>query len=201
MMKVTRLAIGVVLVLGLFVSLPTSPVAAASCGVWRWPVKTLSDNDRHEVRFRPLDTSVRGFRARSRPKVRFGRNGGRTGHVEFHTWRLRARPLQARLEGDGDIHLVIAAPRKPAKTMIVEFPDRSCVASAFKRPQIARARRRFLNNCGRVSASRWSHLRGVVTIVGVGFWDAIHGQTGVAPNGIELHPVLGFSGSCRRRTP
>jgi hypothetical protein len=29
-----------------------------------------------------------------------------------------------------------------------------------------------------------------VTIKGVGFWDYIHGQTGVAPNGIEVHPVL-----------
>jgi len=29
-----------------------------------------------------------------------------------------------------------------------------------------------------------------------GFWDEIHGQSGVAPNGIELHPVLGFDGTC-----
>jgi hypothetical protein len=30
-------------------------------------------------------------------------------------------------------------------------------------------------------------------IVGVAFFDFLHGQTGVAPNGIELHPVLGFA--------
>ena len=29
-----------------------------------------------------------------------------------------------------------------------------------------------------------------VRIKGVGFFDFIHGQTGVAPNGIELHPIL-----------
>src|SRR5260370_13401224 len=29
-----------------------------------------------------------------------------------------------------------------------------------------------------------------VQITGVGFFDFIHGQTGVAPNGIELHPIL-----------
>jgi hypothetical protein len=28
------------------------------------------------------------------------------------------------------------------------------------------------------------------TLTGVGFFDFIHGQTGVAPNGFELHPVL-----------
>jgi hypothetical protein len=37
-----------------------------------------------------------------------------------------------------------------------------------------------------------------VRLTGVGFWDEIHGQTGVAPNGIELHPVLSFGGTCRR---
>jgi hypothetical protein len=29
-------------------------------------------------------------------------------------------------------------------------------------------------------------------VTGVAFFDFIHGQTGVAPNGIELHPVLAF---------
>jgi hypothetical protein len=33
-------------------------------------------------------------------------------------------------------------------------------------------------------------------VTGVGFFDAMHGQAGVAPNGIELHPVLRFTGSC-----
>jgi hypothetical protein len=27
---------------------------------------------------------------------------------------------------------------------------------------------------------------------GVAFFDYLHGQTGVAPNGIELHPILDF---------
>jgi hypothetical protein len=35
-------------------------------------------------------------------------------------------------------------------------------------------------------------------IIGVGFFDFIHGQRDGGPNGIELHPVLGFStASCR----
>jgi hypothetical protein len=29
-----------------------------------------------------------------------------------------------------------------------------------------------------------------VTVTGVAFFDTLHGQEGVAPNGIELHPVL-----------
>jgi len=30
-------------------------------------------------------------------------------------------------------------------------------------------------------------------VVGVAFWDLFHGQTGVAPNAIELRPILGFA--------
>ena len=34
---------------------------------------------------------------------------------------------------------------------------------------------------------------GSATLTGVGLLDIPHGQTGVAPNAIELHPVLKFS--------
>jgi hypothetical protein len=30
-------------------------------------------------------------------------------------------------------------------------------------------------------------------VVGVAFFDFKHGQTGVAPNAIELHPILDFA--------
>jgi hypothetical protein len=35
--------------------------------------------------------------------------------------------------------------------------------------------------------------------MGVGFWDDKHGQTGVAPNAIKLHPVLKSRGNRRER--
>jgi divalent metal cation (Fe/Co/Zn/Cd) transporter len=45
---------------------------------------------------------------------------------------------------------------------------------------------------------RFDLLRGAATITGVGFFDYHHSQTGVAPNEIELHPVIGFKGACLR---
>jgi hypothetical protein len=30
----------------------------------------------------------------------------------------------------------------------------------------------------------------VIEIVGTGFFDRLHGQSGMAPNGLEIHPVL-----------
>lgn len=35
-------------------------------------------------------------------------------------------------------------------------------------------------------------LCGKARITGVASFDFLHGQTGVAPNGIELHPLLAF---------
>ena len=33
---------------------------------------------------------------------------------------------------------------------------------------------------------------GIYTLMGVCFFDKIHGQLGVAPNGVELHPIMDF---------
>ena len=174
-----------------------APTRETGCGEWRWPVKTLSDPDRKKVRFSPRRRTIAQFRRRT-PPSNLGASTPRTTKVEFHTWTLHAKPRKAKIEGDGDIHLIIVAPKHPHRTMIVEFPKRSCVAAPFKRKQIAGARRRFINNCGSMSGA-WAYLKGSVDVRGVGFWDSVHGQTGVAPNGIELHPVLGFSGACSRR--
>ena len=84
--------------------------------------------------------------------------------VETTNYRVAARLVEMKLADDRDIHLVIAVPSAPAKTMIVEFPDTSCngASSSPKKGKMASAR---------------------------------HGQIGVAPNAIELHPVLKFLAS------
>jgi hypothetical protein len=102
------------------------------------------------------------------------------------------------LKDDEDIHLVIACRKYPHRTMIVKFPNPACVASGFKRDRMRAARREVLDACGSLSTSSFTTLTGNVRIKGVGFWDEIHGQTGVAPNGIELHPVPRFRRTCSR---
>jgi hypothetical protein len=66
--------------------------------------------------------------------------------------------------------------------MIAETPSSLCTrgATSTRRKQMAAAR-----GAARVCARAW--------VVGVAFFDYLHGQTGVARNGIELHPVLGFA--------
>jgi hypothetical protein len=65
--------------------------------------------------------------------------------------------------------------------MIAESPSsRARGATPYRRLQMREARMK-LRLC--------SHAR----VVGVAFFDFKHGQTGVAPNAIELHPILGFA--------
>jgi hypothetical protein len=177
----------------------TAPPTRATCGVWRWPVKTLSDPARRKVVLDPRVTTVKRLRNLDRPSSQFTATTPRRGFVEFHTFRIRARPIQVKLQDDEDIRLVVSIPDMPRKKMIVEFPKPICVESAFKRNKIGDARSKLLQNCGRVSESSWSRLAGSITLVGVGFWGERHGQTGIAPNGIELHPVLNIVGDCHRR--
>ena len=82
-----------------------------------------------------------------------------------------------RHEADDDFHLVISDGKH---TMITESPAPICDSRAFpaRQAQIAAARRALrLRPRARVS---------------VAFFDFDHGQTGVAPNAIELHPILTF---------
>ncbi len=65
--------------------------------------------------------------------------------------------------------------------MIVEIPLPSCVSSGPDplRAGIATARQKF--------QARYQ------PVTGVGFFDFLHGQYGVAPNAIERHPVLNIT--------
>jgi hypothetical protein len=83
-----------------------------------------------------------------------------------------------RQEEDQDLHVVL--PNRP-NHMITEAPAFSCTARAT--PALRRAMNR-----ARLQVRPCRKAR----VTGVAFFDFNHGQTGVAPNAIELHPILGF---------
>ena len=98
---------------------------------------------------------------------------------ERHVYSVTAAVTLVRPEDDGDLHLVLQD--SAGRTMIAESPLISCgrSATAHRRRQISAARD-DVRLCSRA------------TVSGVAFFDFQHGQTGVAPNGIELHPILAF---------
>jgi hypothetical protein len=180
--------------LSLWLALPASAApatvpgiqAATSCGVWRWPVKTGSDADRRKVNKTVVDTTIRRLRARTAPSSFAGFQNHRFRGAERHTYRLRARLTQFRLEDDGDIHLVLR--NRSGKDMIAEIPRPGCVARSALWKRAIRAARSSFTNHYRVTTS-WHFVNRRIRIRGLGFFDEVHNVTGQAPNGIELHPV------------
>jgi hypothetical protein len=168
-----------------------SPEAGITCGEERWPVKTLSDRDAARVNLTPVSGSVAGLRALPTPSRRPANS--RVAPVELTTYSLTARVIEFKIEEDRDVHLVIGDPTDPAATMIVEFPDASDCKGAVGSVEadlMRRARGDLLAAFGQPGAAGFRPLQGYAALSGVGFFDLLHGQRGVAPNGIELHPVL-----------
>src|SRR5260370_31878607 len=113
---------------------------------------------------------------------------------DFYVFTMDCTLWKFKKETDMDYHLVLRD--DAGQTIISEIPHPGCVndASLFK-DYIISARDEF--NAVYTPTSSFQTVNVPVTITGVAFFDFLHGQTGVAPNGIELHPVLDiqFTGS------
>jgi hypothetical protein len=156
-----------------FVSPSPASVSAPLCGVERWTVKTLGDRP-SLLPVRPTTIAY----LTSRPAPAFLPDTRLP--FEHHVFRVHAFVDFIRPEADEDFHVVLSDTR--GRTIITESPAPSCTsgATAYRRRQMATARA-ALRTCP-----------GLATVTGVAFFDFFHGQTGVAPNAIELHPILAF---------
>ena len=159
-------------------------LVATTCGTERWPVKTGTDYDRNKIHQQAVNSTIKYLDSRPEPSSRPQAN--RIRPVEVTTYEVTASLVEYKEEDDSDYHLVLRDGR--GRTMIAEIPAPSCVGRMSpERSKIVAARRWF--NQHYVVTSDFKNAGQRVTVTGVGFFDYLHGQTGVAPNGIELHPV------------
>ncbi len=179
---------------------PASQAAAAACpkcGTERWDVKTLSDPDANQVNFTPKTATVKQLYSMAAP-----RTGETRQPAEDQTYVVHARLVGYKIEfdandnsGDHDFHIVIQD-LKGSQTMVVEIPDPQCegVCSSLKKDAIAQARTAFANGVTQQPEAEFFALKTpvLVDVTGVLFFDFAHGQTGLAKNCVELHPVLDF---------
>ncbi len=172
---------------------PPAVTCGIHCGTERWAVKTLTDADHGNVNFHPKKTSISWLTSQDPPDEL--PEDGRVPPVETQTYQVKAVLVGFKLEKDKDFHIVLADPEESGLTMIVEIPDPSCsgVCTSSQLDDITKARQDFTDHCGKPTTGfKTLEQRLVVTATGVGFFDFLHGQKGVADNGIELHPVLGI---------
>ncbi|MBZ5602731.1 MAG: hypothetical protein LAO79_10530 [Acidobacteriia bacterium] len=208
-------------------------------GVERWPVKTGTDLDvasvgQNTVKGEKLGagvvaTTVEELIALPRPAnmpalhSSFPKNSFYQNHrapsSETTVWKITATITEAKLEQDGDYHLVLKG--DSGKTMIGEIPnpEAAFVKNADWRAQIKEARDAMDQKLGRSlkaldfapeemapptedrfaagpveeEEAVMTKIGSKATITGVGFFDSSHGQTGVAPNAIELHPIFSIT--------
>lgn len=160
------------------------------CGIERWAVKLGYDDAARTVDVEnPQLTTIDALRALLPPQ--YLKTSPRTSPTEMTVFRLDDVSLRWYMrEADGDYHMVIVD--EHGDTMIAEIPALDCIRQNSPwREVIGRARSAAQARLHHVTSRRQS-VEEVISIVGVGFFDVIHGQRGVAPNGIELHPVIGI---------
>jgi hypothetical protein len=154
-------------------------------------VKTLTDADGGRITFAPTPTTVAQLRTLGAPAHRPA--NARVAPVELTTYVIHAVVIGWKLEADRDVHLVIADPGQATGTMIAEVPSTTCdhVCSSGHTAEFRAARKALIARFGTPTSTFHTFpTPQSLTITGVGFFDFLHGQTGVAPNGVELHPVL-----------
>ncbi|HEY1497918.1 MAG TPA: choice-of-anchor X domain-containing protein, partial [Candidatus Solibacter sp.] len=167
----------------------TITVSSPTCGVERWSVKVGTDPDAGLVNLiNPVRTTISALRAIPAPADPPGPPlNARVQPTEITAFVVNGIISLYKLETDVDYHIVLKD--LAGNTIVTEIPSPACDGSTSPfDAAVAAVRAKF---DARFTATDTFQTANVpVQMRGVGFFDFIHGQTGVAPNGIELHPIL-----------
>jgi hypothetical protein len=169
-------------------------VTALGCGKERWDVKTLTDPEASRVDLTPQLATVAYLVNLPAPAQPTSREP-----AECLVYELKGTITMAKMETDSDYHMVLDDGR--GNTMIIEAPSLGCCSGSRVADQIAAVRAAVEAHFPPVAQGALSALGQPitvtasvpVTVTGVAFFDRLHHQTGVALNGIELHPLLSFN--------
>jgi hypothetical protein len=168
--------------------------SCARCGVERWSVKTATDADAALVdAAHPTPTTIATMR--SWPAQSNIPTNNRIAPYETTAWTIEATLTLYKKEDDSDYHLVLRD--AAGNTLVGEIPCPGCVgASSPVISRINNARATF--NATLTATTSFQTANIPVRVTGIAMFDFPHGQTGAAPNQIELHPItdLVFNPTC-----
>lgn len=166
-----------------------APIPASACGVERWSIKTGGDSGASAVSTVPSPITIELLTSIPVP-AGATTSSTRVAPIETSTFVLDGTLTDFRMNDDSDYHLVLRS--STGMTMIVEVPHPDCVSTASPfRIQIETARAAV--DAAVAPTTSFKTIAAFVRATGVGFWDSLHGQRGVAPNGIELHPITAMA--------
>jgi hypothetical protein len=186
-------------------------------GQERWAVKDGTDDSAGQVDFTNIQDKSIADLVGMPPAVLPSRGDNTTRIVpdETNVVRVQARLVQWKAEGDSDYHLVLTDDtldftqgrgEASGHSVIGEIPDPGCLAGSHgefgtQSPfltigdgtmGITAARQQLENAFPNADFNGgWNDGGGAhVEVVGVTFFDKAHGQTGRAPNNLEIHPLV-----------
>ncbi len=164
----------------------TLTIESPTCGVERWSVKTGTDPDAGLVNLNSVTrTTINDLRNIPAPAT--PPDNARVQLTETTQYSINGILTLYKKETDVDYHIVVQD--NAGRTMITELPSPACVGAASPfLAGVTSARAKFDARLSTLPSFQTANIP--VLIKGVAFFDFIHGQTGVAPNGIEIHPIL-----------
>jgi hypothetical protein len=166
----------------------TMTITLPTCGVERWSVKVGTDPDASLcdlTKATPVTLStMRGWPAPATPP-----SNARVAPYETTVWVVHGTLINYKKEDDVDYHLVVQD--GAGNTIVTEIPCPCCGIGSPFQSMMANARSTFDSRLTATTSFQNPNIP--VRLTGVGFFDFIHGQTGVAPNGIEIHTILSIA--------
>jgi hypothetical protein len=161
---------------------PAAAYGPSYCSGYRWNVKTGQDPQANQVNLGSVTPTTVGFLT-SLPAQPSLPDNSRLAPTELTQYQITGTIVDYQLQHDNDYHVVIQD-NSSSNVMITEIPDPACVPSSSPfAAMAANARSVFTANTATAIGS-------TVAIKGVGFFDNNTLTSNVAPNKIELHPVL-----------
>src|ERR1051326_5981799 len=160
--------------------------ANAQCNSERWSIKTGTDADASLINLNSkTSTTIANLTSITAPSTI--PEDKRIRPTETRVWVISAPRVKFIHAYDSDSHMVFAD--SAGRTMIAEIPDPNCVGAGSPfAAGIAHARAQF--DAKFTATTDFQTVNVPVQITGVGFFDYQEGQEGIAPNGIELHPII-----------
>jgi hypothetical protein len=161
----------------------SSDPALATCAVERAPVKTVTDAQAADVRTAVMPASIATLH--SMPAPRPLPQDARIAPAETTIYSVTATLIGYRLTPADEIQLVLSDEQR--RTMLAVIPSTLCAGGSRFSAEINAARAAFERRY--VAHTEFIEVNQPVEVQGVGFFDFLQGQRGLAPNGFSLHPV------------
>jgi hypothetical protein len=164
------------------------------CGVADLELKTLEDPENRQVQLQPEKATIEELARLERPAEASDRMASRLkpnrSRAEKKTYSVEADLLGVKKESSSDYSLVLGS--ESGLTMRAVVPDPACAGVSAFRDRFGTVRELIEQYLGKPGSS-YDRTKTRVEVQGVGFFNRVHGQIGVAANGFELHPVLNLN--------